>query len=102
MNTTNVIHYVVKMPVPQENTEAFLSLAKELVAKSQQEPGNIYYHLTVSKKDPTQLTFLECWKDKAAIAYHNETEHFTRILPQLLALCSGAPVKETYLGLEEC
>jgi len=47
------------------------------------------------------LTFLECWQDKAAIAYHNETEHFTRILPQLLALCDGTPVKETYLGLED-
>ncbi len=102
MNTANIIYYVVKMPVPQENTEKFIALAAELVEKSQKEPGNIYYHLTVSKKDPCCLTFLECWQDKAAIAYHNETEHFTRILPQLLALCDGNPVKETYLGLENC
>ena len=98
----NAIHFVVKMSVAPENVEVFKALAAPLVEKSRQEEGNIFYTLSVSKKDPCCLTFLECWKDKAAIAFHNETEHFTRILPQLLTLCDGNPVKETYLGLEEC
>ena len=46
MKNTNVIHFVVKMPVPAENTEKFITLAAELVEKSQKEPGNIYYNLT--------------------------------------------------------
>ena len=95
----DAIHLVVRMPVPTENQEKFQALAAELIEKSRQEEGNISYCLGISKKDPETLTFLECWKDKAAIAFHNETEHFKRILPQLLALCCGNPTKETYIEL---
>ena len=95
----NAIHYVVKMPVAQENVERFKALAAPLVESSRQEPGNIFYSLSVSKKDPTVLVFLECWKDKEAVAYHNETEQFKQTLPQLLALCTSSPTKETYIEL---
>ena len=95
----NAIHLVVKMPVCAENQEKFRSVAAELIEKSRQEAGNISYCLGTTKKDPEALIFLECWKDREAIAFHNETEHFKRILPQLLALCNGAPTKETYIEL---
>jgi len=93
------IKIVAKMPVKEENLEAFCRLAGELVEKSREEAGNVYYSLNVSKKDPCLLTFLECWADKAALKAHNSTEHFTRILPQLLVLCSGEPTTELYIEL---
>jgi len=102
MNDPGGIHFVVKMKLAEENVPKFKALAAELVESSRKEAGNIYYCLTVNKKDPNQLVFLECWKDKDAIAFHNETEPFQRILPQLLALCTAPPVKETYFGLEDC
>ena len=92
-----MIHYVVKMNLAEENVQKFKAIAAELVACSREEAGNIYYNLAANKKIPNQLVFLEGWKDKEAIAKHNESEHFQRILPQLLALCEEPPVKETYL-----
>ncbi len=85
------------MNVDKENVEKFKAIAAELIESSQAEAGNIYYCLTANKKLPEQLVFLECWKDKEAIAFHNETEPFKRILPQLLALCVEPPKKEIYL-----
>ena len=85
------------MQVSAENVETFKTLAAELVEKSRAEEGNVFYSLNVNKKDPCTLAFIECWKDKAAIKSHNETEHFTRILPRLLALCSQTPTTELYV-----
>ena len=97
MTNPGAIHYVVRMNIAEENVEKFKQTARELVDCSQAEAGNIYYCLTANKKFPNQLVFLECWKDKEAIAQHNESAHFKKILPQLLALCAEPPVKETYL-----
>ena len=91
------IKIVAKMPVKEEKMETFRSLATELIECSTQEPGNISYTLNVSKKDPCLLVFIEAWQDKAALKAHNQTEHFTRILPQLLQLCDGEPVSEMFV-----
>ena len=91
------IKIVAKMPVAEENLEKFKALAAELVEKSRQEPGNIFYSLNVHKKDPCLLTFIECWKDKDAIKSHNASEHFTRIFPQLSALCTAQPTAEMFV-----
>ncbi len=91
------IKIIAKMPVAEDKVEAFKAAAAELVQKSREEEGNIYYSLNVHKKDPCLLVFVECWKDKAAIEYHNATEHFTRILPQLVAMCDSAPSKELFV-----
>ena len=91
------IKIVAKMPVAEENVEKFKALAVELVEKSRQEPGNIFYSLNVHRKDPCLLTFIECWKDKDAIKSHNASEHFTRIFPQLAALCNGEPSAEMFV-----
>lgn len=90
------IKIVAKMPVAEENVEIFKSLAAELVEKSRQEPGNLFYSLNVHKKDPCLLTFIECWKDKEAIKAHNASEHFVRIFPQLAALCTEQPSAEMF------
>lgn len=93
------IAIVAKMPVPEENREKFMALAGELIEKSRQEEGNLYYALNVSKKDPHWLAFVESWKDKAAVKSHNATEHFQRILPQLRGLCDGEPNTELFTQL---
>ena len=93
------IAIVAKLPIPQENHEAFLKLAGELVEKSRQEEGNLYYALNVSKKDENCFAFVESWKNKEAVKAHNATEHFQRILPQLRALCDGEPNTELFTQL---
>ena len=84
-----MIKIVAKQTVQEGKVEEFLATAKELVEKSRAEEGNVYYTLNQSRTDPNQLAFLECWKDEAAIAAHNEAEHFKHFLPLLGALCEG-------------
>lgn len=93
------IKIVAKMQVKPENLETFKNLAAELVEKSRQEPGNCAYSLNASKKDSCLLAFIETWQDKEALKVHKQTEHFTRILPQLLQLCNEDPVSEMYTEL---
>lgn len=93
------IKIIAKMPVPAENVQTFKELAAELVERSRQEPGNVFYSLNEGK-EPGMLVFVECWKDKDAIRAHNAMEHFTRILPQLVQLCDGSPTKEVWSEVE--
>lgn len=94
------IKIIARMPVAESKVEEFKAAAAELVRKSREEPGNIYYCLNVDTKNPCMLAFIECWRDQAAIDYHRATEHFTRILPQLAAMCDGKPIKELYREIE--
>ena len=84
-----MIKIVAKMLVKQDKVETFKATAKELVVKSAAEAGNVSYSLNVSTADPRQFAIIECWKDQAAIDFHNNTEHFTGILPKLAEMCEG-------------
>ena len=100
MEYAGPIKIVARMPLPAENVEKFIALAAELVEKSQAEEGNIHYSLNVDSKDPCLLVYTEIWKDEEAIRIHNASEHFTRLVPQLRAMCNGAPSKEVYTELK--
>ena len=96
-----MIKIVAKMTVKEGCLETFKATAKELVEKSAAEAGNIFYTLNVSAGDPNQIAIIECWKDQAAIDFHNHTEHFTTILPKLGALCKeGGNAVEFYQEVE--
>ena len=94
------IKIIAKMPVKPDQVENFIALAEELVRCSRAEEGNLHYSLNVSKYDPCLLMFTESWKDKAAIEFHNNTEHFKRLLPQLAALCADKPSKDVCTEIE--
>lgn len=94
MEKKGPIKIVAKMPVSADKVQAFIALAEELVRCSKAEEGNLHYSLNVSKYDPNLLIFTESWRDQAAIDFHNSTEHFTRILPQLREMCADKPSKD--------
>ena len=72
--------------VKDNKREEFLAMAKELVAKSREEEGNILYSLAEDVYDPCSMLFVETWQDAPSLKAHSETEHFTRIVPLLKAL----------------
>lgn len=78
-----MITIVAKSQVKPECLEDYIKLAKELVAASQAETGNVSYHLYQAQEDPCTLTMIECWKDQAAIESHNASAAFQTIVPQL-------------------
>ena len=91
-----MIKIVAKNYVKAEYVQAFIDTAKELIEKSREEEGNIFYTLNVSKNDPNTLVFIENWKDQASINFHNKTYHFTSIVPKLAEMCDGEGSVELY------
>ena len=82
-----MIKIVAKNYVKPECADAFIDAAKPLIKGSREEAGNIFYTLNRSKKEQNTFAFIECWRDQQAIAFHNQTEHFTSIVPILAEFC---------------
>jgi Uncharacterized conserved protein len=84
-----MIKIVAKSVIKNGQTEKYLILAKELVDKSRKEEGCISYSLFQDINDNSIFTFIEEWQDKESINFHNNSEHFTRIVPLLGKLRVG-------------
>lgn len=78
-----MIHIIAEGILPQKNKNTFLEIAKPLVEASQNESGNIFYHLHQCSDNTEKIAFIECWADQSAIDSHNISKHFTTICPQL-------------------
>jgi quinol monooxygenase YgiN len=81
-----MVKIIVRNKIREGRKDEFLTLVKELVEESRKEEGNIAYGLWQDRSDPDILTFVEDWKDQAAIDAHNAAEHFKRIVPRMLEL----------------
>ena len=71
-----MITIVAESSVKPDKTDDFLKIARDLVEASRGEEGNVSYVLYADLKDPAKYTFIENWKDQAAIDSHNATAHF--------------------------
>lgn len=78
-----MIRIYVTQRVAPEKAEAFAALAKELVAGSRAEEGNVDYSINKSVQDPDLYAIFEVWASPEALQAHQETEHYTRIIPQI-------------------
>ena len=94
-----MIKIFAKSLVKEECIEKYIELTKELVEKSRAEEGNVFYSINRSVKNDRIFAFIECWKDQAAIDFHNATPHFTGIVPQLHSLCEESYGAELFYEL---
>jgi len=83
-------HVVAKLTIRPEKTEQFLACAKELIQATRKETGCLSYVLHQGT-EPGAYFFIEDWASKAALDAHMQTEHFTRIIPQMAELSSAEP-----------
>ncbi|MDU0347963.1 putative quinol monooxygenase [Actinomyces sp. MRS3W] len=91
-----MIRIIATFTVRPDAVEEFTAKARELVAASRAEAGNVSYELLRAREDAATLTFLEAWADDAAIEAHNASPHFTTLIPQLIALSTSDPVIVQY------
>ncbi|MBC8530500.1 putative quinol monooxygenase [Gehongia tenuis] len=84
-----MIIIVAKSVVKPGCKAAYIAAARELIEKSQAEPGCLTYDLYEDLNDPSTLTMIEFWKDQAAIDAHNASPHFTTIVPKLAEFREG-------------
>ena len=92
-DTSTAVKIVAVFDVKPEYVNKFVEMAGEMVKASQAEPGNITYTLNSCAENPTVYTFIEIWRDLDAIEEHNASEHFTRLVPMLGAMCNSSDVK---------
>lgn len=78
-----MIIIVAKSVIKEGKTEEFKALVKELIEESRKELGCISYNLNEDINNKNVLTFIEEWKDKESIELHNNSTHFTTIVPKL-------------------
>ncbi|MBP1755216.1 MAG: antibiotic biosynthesis monooxygenase [Firmicutes bacterium] len=76
-----MIKVVAKNKVIEDQIETVIGMYEELVNATRKEVGCIVYELYQDEKDPTVLTMIEEWEDKASLDAHMKTEHFVRIVP---------------------
>lgn len=84
-----MIKIVAKSVIKDGKKDEYLKIVKELIERSRKEEGCISYQLFEDINDESVLTFIEEWKDSEAINLHNDSEHFTRIVPLLAQLRVG-------------
>lgn len=71
--------------IQPQHIDTVRPLYAELVEKTRQEPLCIAYELFIDQKDPGHFIFVEQWPDQAALDAHCQSEHFTRLVPQINA-----------------
>lgn len=70
----------------EANRAQTIRTARELVAASMTDDGCIAYDLYESATRPDVLMICETWRDAAALAVHEASEHFTTLVPRLQEL----------------
>lgn len=81
-----MILLIAKNTVQEGKQREFVELAKEMIAKSRQESGCVYYDLAADQNDGQIYYFIEKYKDEQAVAFHRDTAYFQTIVPKLGAL----------------
>ncbi|MBP2033449.1 quinol monooxygenase YgiN [Clostridium algifaecis] len=84
-----MITIVAKSLLKKGKTEEFKILAEELMKESRNEKGCISYNLYEDINKCNTLTFIEEWQNEEAINLHNNSKHFTNIVPKLVDLQEG-------------
>ena len=77
-----MITIVAKNLIKQGKVEEFKILAEKLINESRKESGNIAYNLYEDANNSNILTFIEEWESEEAIKLHNNSKHFTSIVPK--------------------
>lgn len=84
-----MITIVAKKIIKQGKLEEFKALAENLINESRNEVGCIAYNLYEDIYNSYILTFIEQWNSEDNIKLHNNTKHFTTIVPKLTELQEG-------------
>jgi len=87
------IHAFAKWQVKEGQLDTVLNLLTDVVKKSSQEKGNLFYKVHQSNSEANTLILFEGYKDEAALAEHRNSEHFqTVVVGQIVPLLEAREV----------
>lgn len=73
-------------PALLKDRDAVVAAARKLVEASLKDDGCIAYDIFGSETRNDVLMICETWRDEAALAAHQEADHFTTFVPQIQGL----------------
>lgn len=73
-----MIDVQVRLRLKDGDQSGIRAAALDLIAATRKEDGCLAYELFVSLSDPTLWCFLESWRDRDALAAHNEAPHIVQ------------------------
>jgi len=74
---------VAKLTIKAEKVKAFTEAAKEIIEKSNKEPGCKFYQLYQDPYDNTKFVFVEEYKNQAAVDAHFAADYFKAFGPKI-------------------
>lgn len=74
---------IAKLSLKPEKTKDFIAAAKEIIEKSNKEPGCISYQLYQDPYTVSKFVFVEEYKNQAAVDAHFASEHFKAFGPKI-------------------
>ncbi len=93
---------IAKVSVKPEKTKDFIAAAKEIIAKSNKEPGCTSYQLYQDPYDTSKFVFVEEYINQAAVDAHFATEHFKAFGPKIGDMVSApADIKVITVAKED-
>lgn len=69
--------------VSEEQAAEATELARQLIAASQTDAGEMDYDMYESATVPGKFVIYETWKDQESLDAHSASEHFTTIVPKM-------------------
>lgn len=91
-----MIKVVARTLVREECIEAYQTLAREIVAASQNDRGVITYTMNQCTGDKRIHAMIEAWEDMESLQAHMASEHFRRIVPQMAQYAEEGYPPEIY------
>jgi quinol monooxygenase YgiN len=88
----NMLQVTACSYVKEGCVEEFLAVTKELVEKTNTEPGCIKYELCRDVNDPLCFIMVEEWADQKALDDHMKMPHCNELIPKLQVLSSKPAV----------
>ncbi len=79
-----------------DKKEEYFKLIFELIDSTRTEKGNISYTLYEDREHDGEFVLTEEWENEDVLRTHFETEHFTRIVPQIQKLQTAPSVVNVY------
>lgn len=83
-----MIRLNVFIQVEESKKSELVSVAKELVAASVKDQGCIAYDLFQSETCADVLMICETWTDEEALKAHEQSAHFTTLVPRMQELAA--------------
>ncbi len=85
-----MIYVIATLTVKQETRAELIAAAKQSIAATRKEAGNISYDMHESVTDPSRIVFVEQWEDADALGAHGKSDHI-RAFGRVAAQCLSAP-----------